>query len=131
MTYYHKLDNLIWIWNGQSADTMVQLNTFDIASVDIYTGEGNEFGSRNEMFAALQNLVGGEKLIALSEVSSIPDIDAVFRDKAVWSFFGQWYGDYLIDKDGGFSEKYITEEEFIRGYNSVGALTLDEYIEMS
>lgn len=131
MTYFHELDNIIWIWNGQSADAMVQLNTFDIASVDVYTGEGNEFGSGYEMFTALQRLLGGEKLIALSEVSAVPDIDAVFRDKAVWSFFGQWYGEYLIGEDGKFSEKYMSEEDFIRAYNSVGALTLDEYTEIT
>lgn len=130
MTEYFGLDNLIWIWNGQSADTLVDKNTFDIAAVDIYIGSDKEYGSRYEQFAALQKLVGSDKLIALSECSSVPDIDVSFRDNAVWSFFGLWYGEYLEDENGGYSEKYMSKDSFIRAYNSSGALTLDEYINM-
>ncbi len=130
MTEYFELDNLIWIWNGQSADTLVDKDTFDIASADIYLGEGKEFGSRYEQFASLQKLIGSDKLIALSECSAVPDIDAVFRDNAVWSFFGLWYGNYLDDGDGNYSTLYMTKESFIRTYNSDGALTLDEYQKM-
>lgn len=127
MTGYFGLDNLIWIWNGQSAKTLVDKETFDIAAMDIYLGEGKEFGSRYEQFAALQKLVGSDKLIALSECSSVPDIDASFRDNAVWLFFGLWYDSYLKDENGAYSQKYMPKESFIRAYNSDGALTLDEY----
>lgn len=127
MTDYFALDNLIWVWNGQSADTLVDTDTFDIAAVDIYMSEDKEYGSRYEQFAALQKIVGSGKLIALSECSSVPDIDAAFRDNAVWSFFGLWYGEYLEDKDGNYSDKYTLKDSFIRAYNSDGAMTLDEY----
>lgn len=130
MTEYFELDNLIWIWNGQSADTLVDKDTFDIAAVDIYLGSDKDYGSRYEQFAALQKLVGGDKLIALSECSNVPDIDAAFRDNAVWSFFGLWYGKYLEDDKGAYSEEYTSKESFIRAYNSSGALTLDEYTAM-
>lgn len=127
MTEYHELNNLIWIWNGQSANTLVDKSTFDIAALDLYVGEGKEIGSCYEQFAALQKLVGTDKLIAVSECSSAPDIDACFRDNAVWSFFGQWYGGYLKSDQGTYSEKYMSKDNFIRTYNSSGALTLDEY----
>jgi mannan endo-1,4-beta-mannosidase len=130
MTDYFGLDNLIWIWNGQSADSLVDKDTFDIAAVDIYMSEDKEYGSRYEQFAALQKIAGSDKLIALSECSSIPDIDASFRDNAVWSFFGLWYGSYLENDDGTYSDKYMTKDSFIRAYNSSGALTLDEYKNM-
>lgn len=130
MTEYFGLDNLIWVWNGQSADTLVDKDTFDIACLDIYLGEGKEFKSRYEQFAALQRIVGTDKLIALSECSSVPDIDACFRDNAVWSFFGVWYGKYLMDSEGEYSEKYALKDSLIRAYNSSGALTLDEYVAM-
>lgn len=130
MTEYFGLDNLIWIWNGQSADTLVDKDTFDIAAVDIYMSEDKEYGSRYEQFAAMQKLVGSDKLIALSECSCVPDVDASFRDNAVWSFFGLWYGEYLEDDEGAYSEKYMAKDSFIRAYNSSGALTLDEYISM-
>lgn len=127
MTDYFELDNLIWIWNGQSADTLVDKSTFDIAAVDIYMGSDKEYSSRYEQFAALQKIIGTDKLIALSECSSVPDIDASFRDNAVWSFFGLWYGEYLSADNQNFSEKYMTKDSFIRAYNSDGAMTLDEY----
>ena len=126
MTDYFGLDNLIWIWNGQSAGTIVDKTTFDIASVDIYLESGQDFGSRSDQFAALQKIAGNDKLIALSECSSVPDIDELFRDNAVWSFFGLWYGEYLED-NGEYSEKYASKDLFTRVYNSDGALTLDEY----
>ncbi len=130
MTDYFGLDNLIWIWNGQSADTLVDKSTFDIAAVDIYLSDEQKFGSRYDQFAALQKLVGSEKLIALSECCCVPDVDASFRDKSVWSFFGLWYGDYIMNENGEFSDKYVSKDNFIRAYNSSGVITLDEYKEM-
>lgn len=130
MTKYFELNNLIWVWNGQSAAALVDSDTFDIAAVDIYMGADKEYGSRYEQFAALQKIVGSSKLIALSECSSIPDIDAAFRDNAVWSFFGLWYGSYLMDKDGNYSDEYTSKDSFIRAYNSDGAMTLDEYTKL-
>lgn len=127
-TEYFELDNLIWIWNGQSESTLVDPKTFDIASLDIYLKNDKEYGSRYEQFLALQKIVGKEKLIALSECSSVPDIDASFRDNAVWSFFGLWYGKYLHDDDWAFSEQFNNKDAFVRAYNSDGVLTLDEYI---
>jgi mannan endo-1,4-beta-mannosidase len=127
MTDYFKLDNLIWIWNGQSADYLVDESMYDIASVDIYLPEGSEFSSRYEQFFSIQKMVGQNKIIALSECSSIPNADDSFRDKSVWSLFGLWFGSYLMNSDGNFSEKYTTKDIFIRSYNSEGVLTLDEY----
>lgn len=131
MTEYHGLDNLIWIWNGMSDTYMVDKNMFDIASYDLYTAPDEEFGSRCEQFAAAQKYIGNDKLIAVSESSCVPDIDAAFRDNAVWSFFGLWYGKYLEDGHGNISGEYSSKEEIIRTYNSDGAMTLDEYQKMT
>ncbi|MCM1132039.1 MAG: glycoside hydrolase [Ruminococcus flavefaciens] len=129
-TEYFALDNLIWVWNGQSESTLVDKDTFDIASLDIYMGSEKDYGSRYEQFLALQKIVGKEKLIALSECSEIPDIDASFRDNSVWSFFGLWYGKYIKGENGGFSEEFMDRDSFIRSYNSEGVISLDEYIKL-
>lgn len=138
-TEYFQLDNLIWVWNGQNDKTLVDKDTFDIASLDIYLDPDKEFGSRYEQFLALRNIVGKDKLIALSECSSIPDTDMAFRDNSVWSFFGLWYGDYLnqytaeeVSATTSATEPTTTDtkklkEAFIKNYNSEGVLTLDEY----
>lgn len=131
MTEYFELDNLIWVWNGQSKEYIVSSNMFDIASVDIYLSSDKEYGSQYEYFVSLQNFIGQDKIIALSECSSIPDIDSVFRDNSVWSFFGLWYGEYLADGSGGISEEYMTKDYIIKNYNSAGAMTLDEYQQLT
>ena len=42
----------------------------------------------------MNNLYGGKKMTTLSEVGSIPDADNLVKDKAAWSWFMTWYGDY-------------------------------------
>lgn len=127
-TEYFELDNLIWIWNGQSKDALVDKSTYDIAAVDLYYNNERDYGSKfYESFAAVQNFAGSDKLVAISECGSVPDADSSFRDNALWSFFGLWFGEYIEDEEGGYSEKYTSKENLIRTYNSEGTLTLDEY----
>ncbi len=123
MTEYHGLHNLIWIWNGQSAEYLVE--QYDIASLDIYMAPDKEFGSRYEQFVSLERMTGGEKILALSEASTIPDLNLMYRDNTIWSFFGLWYGDYLIDAHGKYNEKYTPAKEMIAAYNSQAVITRD------
>lgn len=127
MTKYHKLDNLIWIWNGQSKEYLVDADRFDIAAVDIYLSPDIEYGSRSEQFLWLKEITNKGKLLALSECSTIPSIDDMCRDNALWSFFGLWFGEYIIDKNGELSEKYTPKEEFIKMYNAENTITLENY----
>lgn len=130
-TKYFELDNLIWVWNGQSNSAMVDRRTFDIASVDLYFSGEKDYGSRYyEEFAAVQKFVGNDKLIAISECGSVPDMDAAFRDNAVWSFFGVWYGKYVQNEKGEYNEEFTSKDALVRAYNSDGAMTLDEYRKM-
>ena len=124
MTKYHGLHNLIWVWNGQSDAYLVE--KYDIASLDIYMDADRTFGSRYEQFIALSRMTGGHKILALSESSTIPDINEMFRDNTVWSFFGLWYGDYLIDESGKYSEKYTSADAMIAAYNSEGVITREQ-----
>ncbi len=127
MTKYHKLDNLIWIWNGQSVEYLVDSERFDIAAVDIYLSADSEYSSRSEQFQWLKEITNKGKLLALSECSTIPSIDDMCRDNSLWSFFGLWFGEYIIDKNGELSEKYTAKEDFIKMYNAENAITLDNY----
>lgn len=124
-TNYFKLDNLVWVWNGMSSAYAVDSTTFDIASYDLYT-DTEKFGSRSEQLIAAQSYINN-KIIAVSECNNTPDIDTLFRDNSVWSFFGLWNGEYITDGNGNYSEQYTTRDELIKAYNSEGSLTLDEY----
>ncbi len=126
LTQYHELHNLIWIWNGQSEYYLVDADLYDIASLDIYLPEGTDYGSRYEQFVLLSRMTGGEKMLALSETSSVPSMNAMFRDNCIWSFFGLWYGEYLIGEDGAYSEQYTGLEAMVATYNSEAALTLSD-----
>lgn len=128
---YFELDNLIWIWNGQSENTMVDSSSYDIAAVDIYHSGEKDYGSSYyENFAAVQKFAGSEKPIALAECGSVPDVDSAYRDNALWSFFGLWFGEYVEDENGEYSEKHTSRDRLIKTYNSEGSLTLDEYREL-
>ncbi len=124
MTKYHKLHNLIWIWNGQSAEYLV--DDYDIASLDIYMEKDQTFGSRYEQFVSLYRMTGGKKLLALSETSTVPDVNLMFRDNTVWSFCGLWYGDYLIGADGKYCADYTPADAMIAYYNSEAVITRDK-----
>lgn len=125
-TEYHKLNNLIWIWSAQGTEYFVGNDWFDIASVDLYNDNTNNT-SYYKQYQWLYSLTEGQKLVALSECGVLPDIELTFRDRAVWSFFGLWYGDYILDKNGELSDKYNNHESFIKMYNSNRTITLEKY----
>ncbi len=127
MTKYHKLDNLIWIWNGQSKDYLVDCEHYDIAAMDVYLPPQEKYGGRSEQYLWLKSITDSGKLLALSECSSVPSIDDMLRDKSLWSFFGLWFGDYIMNKNGDVSEIYTKKSEFIKIYNAENAITLENY----
>ncbi len=116
LTDYHHLNNLIWIWNGQSSNYLVDSDLYDIASLDLYLDDSDAFGSRYEQYVSLRNMTSG-KMLALSECSTVPDMNSMFRDNAVWSFFGLWYAPYLGE--------VADEAAIIETYNSEAAITLE------
>lgn len=125
-TEYHHLNNLIWIWSAQGKDYFVGNDRFDIAAVDLYD-ENADNTSYYKQYQWLYSLTGGQKLIALSECGRLPDMELTFRDRAVWSFFGLWYGDYILDRNGEISELYNSRETLLRMYNSNRTVTLEKY----
>ena len=83
---------------------------YDIASLDLYVEKEETYGSRYEQYVALRNMVSSGKLLAISECSNLPDMNAMFRDNAVWSFFGLWYAPYLGE--------YTDNNALVEFYNS-------------
>ena len=95
-TNEHGLKNLIWIWTSEANNNA--LNWYpgdeyvDIIGLDIYD-EGNH-GSQMLAFEELKRIYKGKKMLALSECGSIPSMDAMKRDRAIWSFYMPWYGSH-------------------------------------
>lgn len=128
LTTYHELNNLIWIWNGQSTNYLVDDDTFDIASVDVYLSSDMTYGSRYEQFLSLARITNGKKMLALSECSSLPNMEMMLLDHTIWSFYGLWYGEYIMNSDGSFSDSYYSSNDLYNLYNSDRALSLNDFL---
>ncbi len=127
MTKYHELDNLIWIWNGQDGNYLVDSDKYDIAGTDIYLETNIRFGSRSSVYQWLKKITDGKKMLAISESSGVPDIDDMLRDNSMWSYFGLWYGNYLSQNEARPGEVYTDEKDLIKVYNAENSITLDKY----
>ncbi len=94
MVNFHGLKNLIWVWTREPNDNSWYPgdNMVDIVGRDIY--KNGDHGSQITEFNALNTLYGTKKMVTLSEVGSIPDVDNLVADGAAWSWFMPWYGDY-------------------------------------
>lgn len=123
-TNYHKLNNLIWVWNAQNTDWYVGDDKCDIISADVYSLKGIQISQVNT-YVQLSKITN-KKLIALSECSNLPVPDDMFRDKATWSWFGLWSGNCIMDSNGELSENYNTKDQIIKTYSHENTITLEQ-----
>jgi mannan endo-1,4-beta-mannosidase len=85
----HQLNNLIWVWSTPELDWYPGKNTVDIIGYDSYPGNYN-YNCQLDLFMQHHKIVGGSKLIALTENGPIPNIDQCLKDGANWNFFMSW-----------------------------------------
>ncbi|MGN0687692.1 MAG: glycosyl hydrolase [Oscillospiraceae bacterium] len=115
---YHKLTNLIWVWNGQSEFCYVHPNTYDIAGIDYYANsenhtacvsQYNSLSNLNEKNykkylgedAALPTEPYSGKMLALSECGYIPDPKDCVDTGCMWLYYMIWNGDFVYKASGG------------------------------
>lgn len=89
MTNYHHLNNLIWIWSTPESTWYPGNELVDIIGHDSYPGAYVYDAKKND-FDILFNLVGGKKLIAMTENGPIPDPDDCLLLDAPWAWFMSW-----------------------------------------
>ena len=123
LTYYHNLNNIIWIWNAQNPSWYVGDDKCDIISADIYTDNQVLDSGVNIMLKLKQ--VSNSKMVALSECGRVPYMDCNIRDKAIWSFFGLFNNKYISDKTGNISFEFSNKDELIKTYNHEKTITLE------
>lgn len=140
MTNTHKLNNLIWVYNGQDPDWYVGDDKCDIIGDDPYY----DFNSREEYekdpgnttrfkksYAASPN-----KMIMMSENDFVFDIDKAFESNTKWLTFCTWCREFVCvytpDDEGNrftqpvYSEKCTTKEELKKIYSDDRVLTLKD-----
>lgn len=122
-TNYHKLNNLIWVWSAQNASWYVGDDLCDVLSVDIYD-KGNLSGQINRLLFLYK--MCKTKPVAMSECGNFPSAQNIADEKAMWSYIGQWGGNFLMNDDGTLNEEYNTQENLIEFYNNNITITRDE-----
>ncbi len=119
----HGLDNLIWVWTG--TDTEEAMDWYpgdeyvDIIGADIYLEDGN-YATSFSMFDEMAGIHDGTRLITLSETGTIPQPDDLEDQKARWSWFMVWSGDFILDGNKN------DIDHLIEVYQHDYVITLDE-----
>ena len=137
LTNVKKLDNLIWVWNGQHRDWFPNPDTVDIVGFDKYTDastpqKARDYSSQYATFKQTLDMVPSkDRMVALTENGAIPDPDKCKQDEAVWSWFMTWNdGGYTIgqtDKNNFWTGEYHnTNAHKNYVYNHKLVITLDE-----
>ena len=107
------LNNIIWVWTmqtsnaGEMADASLVRSAYpgddvvDIVGIDLYPD--NALTDQSEQFYLINSVVGGKKMVALSEVGNLVDPNAAVYNNALWSYFMNWY-DYASEGVFGFHD---------------------------
>ena len=141
MTNYHKLNNLIWVANPQKGGELyVGDDKCDMLGDDpYYYGEDlrkeyNKDQANSKRFRKTYS-ISKNKMIAMSEIDFVPNIELMWKNNTKWLFYITWCREFVCVKDNSqgdnwtylpeYAENYSTKEELKAVYNSDKAITLD------
>lgn len=124
LTNTYGCNNLIWVYNGQSADWYPGDEYVDIVGEDIYPGN-HVYDPQVSRFKQAINYGSKTKITALTENGCIFDIDSAVSINALWCWFMTW-GDEFTVNGSNYSEKYTEKSVIKKMYSSKYALTLDD-----
>lgn len=126
MTEYHKLNNIIWVWNGQDGDWYPGDEYVDIIGEDIYPGK-QVYLSQSGKFSQAVGYTDSPRMIALTENGCLFDPDQAFRDQAPWLWFCTWSGEFVVKNNLPLLSEEYTEEAMVKKvYEDERVITLDE-----
>ena len=123
LTNTYGCNNLIWVYNGQSADWYPGDEYVDIVGEDIYPGN-HVYDPQVSRFRQAINYGSKTKITALTENGCIFDIDSAVSINALWCWFMTW-GDEFTVNGSNYSEKYTEKSVITKMYSSKYALTLE------
>lgn len=127
---HHQLNNLIWVWTSSAASTAMEWypgdQYVDMIGADIYLPAGN-YGTNLLMFDNLVSIYSGKKIIAISENGTIPDPENLFIERAAWSWFATWSGNFINDGiqnsaahiNAAFNHEYVITLDEIDQVNAI------------
>lgn len=119
---YYGLTNIIWVWNGGSAEFFPGDKYVDIVGENVFNTTGDS-GNMRFMGTVHYN---SARAVAMTNCLQIPDPDILAQDNARWLWFSLGGGDCLIDSNGKLTGKYSKNDVIEKAYNHEGIITLDE-----
>ena len=123
LTNTYGCNNLIWVYNGQSADWYPGDEYVDIVGEDIYPGN-HVYDPQVSKFKEAVGYGNKTKITALTENGCIFDIDLAVNINALWGWFMAWGGEFTAN-GSSYSEKYTEKSVITKMYSSKYALTLE------
>ena len=97
--------NLVWVWNPEytsDKDWNPGATKYDVISLDIY--EAWDYTAKyTKAYTELTTNYGTDKILAVSENGSIPDMSAMKAGNTVWSWWMPWYQTW----DGKFLDQTV------------------------
>jgi len=116
LTVHHGVNNLIWVLTSENPAWYPGDDVVDVVGVDAYpTDKSDALSGR---WQALLTRFNGKKLLALTEVGGVPDIEKMQRFGVWWSWFAPWTGTY--------GPTAMPNATVVRIYQSPVVVTLDE-----
>lgn len=122
LTNTYGCNNLIWVYNGQSADWYPGDEYVDIVGEDIYPGN-HVYDPQVSRFKQAISYGSKTKITALTENGCIFDIDSAVSINALWCWFMTWGGEFTVN-GSNYSEKYTEKSVIKKMYASKYSLTL-------
>ena len=122
LTNTYGCNNLIWVYNGQSADWYPGDKYVDIVGEDIYPGN-HVYDPQVSRFKQAISYGSKTKITALTENGCIFDIDSAVSINALWCWFMTWGNEFTVN-GSNYSEKYTEKSVIKKMYASKYSLTL-------
>jgi len=129
LTYHHQLNNLIWIWNGQDKNWFPGAEYVDLVGEDVYAQKRNYSSQVHKFFEIAEYLheLDAMKVIGLTECATVPDINEMERDKAMWFMFAVWNSDFVRNRNSSvYSQEYTESSHLKKMYDDERVITLDD-----
>jgi mannan endo-1,4-beta-mannosidase len=123
MVDYHKLDNLIWVWNANAPrnipgdeaydyeDYFPGHDYVDVLAADVYKNDYKR--SHHDQLLELAQ----SKPISLAEVGELPNPEKLDSQQE-WTWFMTW-GNFIIDANDEEKVKEVYEHELVLSLNDV------------
>lgn len=99
------VNNLVWVWNPEYSNDIgwnPGASKYDVISLDIY--EAWDYSTKyTKAYSELLTNFGSDKILAVSENGSIPDLSVMKSNNIAWSWWMPWYQTW----DGMFLDQTV------------------------